>query len=172
VLELSTDDKCRISGKRKLHFYTNKWRKRKKTVLTTITHRWQQVWSFRFPWAKAEFDAHGNLSSVVCTSCTAMTGRRKVMVSKLDNLVKHEGKKTCQEDTMPLPHLLKGDTYVKTNCKHVKLYKLWTGRKYCGSVANQLNAGLDSEFKHKGMQFSSLFQILSHDRPMVDYDRS
>jgi len=44
-----------------------------------------------------------------------------VMVPKADNLEKHEGKRTCKEDGIPLPGLKKGDTFMKQDCKHLKL---------------------------------------------------
>ena len=38
-------------------------------------------------------------------------------------------------------------------------------------MAEQLVGGLQGEFKRKGVQFSTLFQVLSHGRPMCDYER-
>jgi hypothetical protein len=93
------------------------------------------------------------------------------MVPKADNLEKHEGKRFCQESGVPLLHLKKGDIYTKLDCKHLKLCKEWAGRKQVGTVADQIIRGLDSENKRKGVQFSTLFQILSHGRPMCDYER-
>ena len=91
------------------------------------------------------------------------------MVSKGDNLEKHEGKRICLEDGVPFKHLKKGESYIKTNCKHLKFVKLWVGRKQ-ESVATQIIGGLGAEDKRKGVQFSTLFQILSHGRPMCDYE--
>jgi len=79
------------------------------------------------------------------------------MVPKLDNLEKHKGKRTCREDGVPLPHLKKGDTFFKADCKHVQHCKLWVSRKPRCSVVEQLMADLDGECKRKGVQFSTLF---------------
>jgi hypothetical protein len=144
--------------------------KRKRVALKTLTRRWQEVWSCKFTWTEGEFDAKGELTGVVCQSCTAISGRKKMIVPKGDNLEKLEGKR-CKEDGLPLLHLKKGDTYIKLDCKHVKFCKLWAGRRQSETVADQLIGGLQGEEKRKGVQFSTLFQILSHGRPMCDYER-
>ena len=144
---------------------------KKKTAPSTVTHRWQAVWACKYTWAQGEFDADGNLCKVVCLSCSTITGRRKVIVPKGDNLEKHEGKRVCKEDGVPLSHLKKGDTFTKVDCKHLQYCKLWAGRQQGGTVAEQLVGGLHSELKRKGVQFSTLFQVLSHGRPMCDYER-
>ena len=38
-------------------------------------------------------------------------------------------------------------------------------------MAEQLVGGLQGELKRKGVQFSTLFQVLNHGRPMCDYER-
>ena len=48
--------------------------------------------------------------------------------------------------------------------------KLWARRKQ-EFVARQIIGGLAAENKRKGVQFSTLFQILTHGRPMCDYER-
>jgi len=70
-------------------------------------------------------------------SCTTISGRKKMIVPKLDNLEKHKGKCTCQQDGVPLPHLTKDDKFIKSDCNYVKLCKLWIARKQGCTVANQ-----------------------------------
>ena len=53
-----------------------------------------------------------------------MSGRKKMMVLKWENLDKHEGKQICLEDGIPFKHLKKGESYTKTNYKHLKFVKL------------------------------------------------
>jgi hypothetical protein len=60
-------------------------RKRKRTSITITIWRWQEVWSERFTWVEKEFDGAGNLMGVVCSICTRIDGRKKVIVSKGDN---------------------------------------------------------------------------------------
>jgi hypothetical protein len=47
---------------------------------------------------------------------------------------------------------------------------LWAGRKQAGTVVDLLVRGLEGEEKRKGVQFSTIFQVLSHGRPMCDYE--
>jgi hypothetical protein len=93
------------------------------------------------------------------------------MVPKDDNLQKHEGKRACRQEGVPLPGMQVGDSYTKLDCKNVKNSKLWAGRKHAGYVVEQMASGVLTENKRKGVQLASLFQILSHGRPMVDYER-
>ena len=46
------------------------------------------------------------------------------MVPKGDNLENHEGKRIFLEDGVSFKHLKKGDSYIKTNCKHLRFVKL------------------------------------------------
>ena len=128
------------------------------------------MWAAKFAWVEREFDASGNLTGVVCQCCTTMIGRKKMMVPKGDNLKKHEGKRICLEDGVPFKHLKKDESYIKIDCKHLNFVKLWAGRKQ-ESIATQIIGGLGAEDKRKGVQFSTLFQILSHGRLMCDYER-
>jgi hypothetical protein len=66
-------------------------RKRPRTAPKTVTRRWQEVWSCKFTWAEGEFNANSKFTGVVCQCCTTITGRKKMMVPKGDNLEKHEG---------------------------------------------------------------------------------
>ena len=144
---------------------------KKKTAPSTVACRWQAVWACKYTWAQGEFDADGNLCGVVCLSCSTITGRRNVIVPKGDNLEKHEEKRICKEDGVPLSHLKKGDTFTKVDYKHLEYCKLWASRQRGGTVVEQLVGGLQGELKRKGVQFSTLFQVLSHGRPMCDYER-
>lgn len=83
----------------------------------------------RFVWVEGEFDASGELTGVVCQSCTIINGQRKVMVPKGDNLKKREDKRTHKKDGVPLANLKKGDIHIKLDSKHLKFIKLWAGRK-------------------------------------------
>ena len=50
-------------------------------------------------------------------------------MAKEDNFEKHEEKRICLENGVPLKHLKKDNTYIKANCKHLKFVNLWTKRK-------------------------------------------
>jgi len=129
------------------------------------------LWACRFSWAEVEFDSNGNLTGVICISCTTITWKKKFLVPKANNLEKHEGKRTYKEEGVPFLHLKKGKMFVKEDYKHVKNCKLWALKKNVNSMVDQLTSSLESDFKRKGVQFSTLLQLLSHSRPMCDYER-
>jgi hypothetical protein len=146
-----------------------------KKILTNITNatgRWQEVWSARFTWAEGEFDSFGNLTVVVCVICRKIEGRKKIIVSKGDNLETHEEKRLCVQAGIPYPDLEVGDIFMKKDYKHLKNQELWSARQNVPTVYKQLLCGLHGENTRKGVQFSTLFQILSHGHPMVDYCES
>lgn len=68
--------------------------KKTKTAPSTITRRWEEVWACKFLWAEGEFNGDGDVISVFCWSYTTITGLRKLLVPKADNLEKHEAKCT------------------------------------------------------------------------------
>lgn len=131
--------------------------KRWKVAPSTITRCWQEVWICKFTWVEEKFDATGNLTQVLCKTSSVVSDQHKVMVSKANNLEKHEGKRTCKNDRDPFPNLKKGDTFEKHDCKHLQFTKLWAEQWLGGSIANQLMAGFDGEAYRKEVQFSILF---------------
>ena len=128
------------------------------------------MWAAKFTWAEGQFDANRDLKGVVCQSYSVVSKRQKVIVPKGDKLEKHEGKRRCKEDGVPFPHLKKRETFTKLDCKHTQFCKVWVGRSR-GIVADELVDGFQGNLKRKGIQFSTLFQVLSHGRPMCDYER-
>jgi hypothetical protein len=147
-------------------------RKKRLTSITNATRRWQEVWSARFTRAEGEFDNFGNLTGVVYVIYNKIEGRKKIIVSKGDNLEKHEGKRLCVHAGVPYLDLEVGDIFTKKDCKHLKNQELWFTRQNAPTVYKQLLRSLHSENMRKGVQFSTLFQILSHGRPVVDYCES
>ena len=53
----------------------------------------------------------------------------------------------------------------------MKASRIWTDKKLA-TIVEQVVSGLAGEYKPKGVQFATLFEILSHGHPMVDYERS
>jgi hypothetical protein len=88
-------------------------RKKRRTSITNMMRRWQEVWSAKFTWAKGEFDSFRNLMGMLCVICSKIDGKKKVIVSKGDNLEKHEGKRVCMEASVPYLDLEVGDIFTK-----------------------------------------------------------
>jgi len=59
--------------------------------------------------------------------------------------------------------------FIKHDYKHLQFTKFWAGRRLRGSVVDQLNVGFDGEVHKKGVQFSTLFQVLNMGCSMCDY---
>jgi hypothetical protein len=127
------------------------------------------VWSAIFTWAEREFDGVGNLMGVACWIRTRIDERKKVIVSKGDNLEKHEGKRVCKVNGVPYPRLEVGDFYIKKDCKHLRNQALWSACQSAPTVIQQVIRGCQAETNIKEVQFSTLFQVLCNGRPMVDY---
>lgn len=67
---------------------------------------------------------------------TTITVRRACLVPTADNFEKHKGKRFCKEDVVSLLDLKIGNTFIKNNCKHLQLSKLWIGRKQHSTVVD------------------------------------
>ena len=92
-----------------------------------------------------------------------------MIITKDDNLKKHEGKRVCEEvDTFYLD-LDVDNIFTKRDCKHLENQVLWSAHQYAPTIYQQLLRGLQCDSTRMGVQSSTLFQVLSHGRPMVDY---
>jgi hypothetical protein len=109
-------------------------RKKRLTSITNATRRWKEVWSARFTWAEGEFDNSGNLTSMVCMIYSKIEGRKKIIVSKGDNLEKHEGKRLCVQASVPYPDLEVGNIFTKKDCNHLKNQELWSAHQNAPTV--------------------------------------
>jgi hypothetical protein len=143
--------------------------KQKRSSMTNATRRWQEVWRAKFTWAEGEINGTGNLTGVACWICTRINGRKKVIVSKGDILGKHEGKRVCKVDGVPYPGLEVGNFYIKKDCKYLRNQALWSARQSAPMVIQQVICNCQAETNRKGVQFSTLSQVLYNGRPMVDY---
>jgi hypothetical protein len=109
---------------------------------------------------------------MVYTICTKVDGRKKVIVSKGDNLKKHEEKRVCEEAGISYLNLEVGNIFTKRNYKQLKNQVRWSACQHAPMVYQQLLHGLQGDNTRKGVQFSTLFQVLSHGRPMANYSES
>ena len=134
-----------------------------------VTRMWQESWVAKYTWGEGKF-INGVLVVVICVVCTSIDGLKKSIMLKNDNLAKHQGKRTCLADRYLEPYLLEGKTCVAYNCQHLKNCKEWASRKP-RLVANQVQIGLQVDCKRKEVQFSTLYEVLVHGRPMIDYER-
>ena len=92
----------------------------------------------RFTWAKGKFDGAGNLMGVACLIYIRIDGMKKVIVSKGDNLEKHEGKRVCKLDGVSYHGLEVGDFYTKKDRKYLRNQALWCVRQSAPTVIQQV----------------------------------
>ena len=53
----------------------------------------QDSWAAKLPWAESVIGADGKVSQVRCRICTAVEGREKLLIPKIDSLWKHAGRR-------------------------------------------------------------------------------
>ena len=107
---------------------------------------------------------------VKCKVCSSVEDWEKMIVPKNNNLAKHQGKCVCTVDGIPSGMKI-GNIYTTTNYAHMKVCRIWAGKKPT-TVVEEVVCGLAGKYRQKGVQFATLFEILSHRRPMVDCERS
>jgi hypothetical protein len=130
--------------------------------------RFQLEWQARLPWAEGVLSEDGKLHMVRCRTCTMVDGREKLLATKLDTLLKHEGCRRATEN-MSAKGLKKGEVYVLKSCRHQQYSAIFAARKP-NSILKQVNLFGTLERKKKKVQFASLFHILSQGRPLVHYE--
>jgi hypothetical protein len=91
-------------------------------------------------------------------------------VAKLDNLEKHEGKSLALFDNVKRG-LKKNDVYHDKECSHLRNMFLFAARRL-ESVLELVNGVAAGKNRRKGVQYSAIFSVLQHGRPMCDYSSS
>jgi hypothetical protein len=107
---------------------------------------------------------------VKCNACSAINGRSKLIVAKLDNLKKHEGKRVAVLDNVK-SGLKKNNVYHDKECSYLRNVSLFAARRP-ESVLELVNGVVASKNRRKGVQYSTFFSVLQHGRPMCDYSSS
>jgi predicted Zn-ribbon and HTH transcriptional regulator len=50
--------------------------------------KFQNTWTTKLPWAKSMWEKKGEVHHVQCKECTFVEGKQKLLIPKLDNLLK------------------------------------------------------------------------------------
>ena len=88
---------------------------------------------------------------------TNIESGKKFIVSKNNNLARHQGKQTCIAFSYLARHLWIGNTYtIYKICTHLKNCKEWAHCKL-GLVVDQVQAGLIGDSNRKDVQFVTLY---------------
>jgi hypothetical protein len=103
-------------------------------------------------------------------ACSAINGKPKLIEAKLDNFEKHEGKRVAVLDNVKRG-LKKNDVYHDKECSHLRNVSLFVARRP-ESVLKLMNGAAAGENRRKEVQYSAIFSVLQHGRPMSDYSSS
>jgi len=109
-------------------------------------------WATRFCWSKLVCGKDGKMHKVKCWVCSKVEGRDKLLVPKLDYLIKHSGMWKC---TIVKLRVTIGQYYICRINSHVKNEKLFDA-KGLDMVVIQLENGGKAERKKNT---SNLWQI-------------
>jgi hypothetical protein len=130
--------------------------------------QFHDVWAAKLPWAEPHLDGEGMLVAMNCKICSAINGKPKLIVPKWDNLEKHMGKRRALVD-LPAKGTKKGQSYWDKNCKHIKNQELFVSRK-ADTMLQMVHNTIIGESRRKFVQLATLFHVLSHGRPMTEYE--
>jgi hypothetical protein len=72
-------------------------KKRPKKSEWEINIVFQYQWATRFPWFEPICEPNRKMKMVRCKICFNIEGREKLLVPKLDSLIKHFGLKKCSK---------------------------------------------------------------------------
>jgi hypothetical protein len=135
------------------------------------TNKFQTEWASNLPWAKGLMNERGFIQSVKCIVCSSIKSNNKIVGCKWDRLTKHA---SCKIVVWDLPRLgvKRGETYIVTNCAHLKNMKLYAlrGPKWGPkSILTQVNKSM-GESNQKMVPIKTLFRVLTHGHPMLEYE--
>jgi hypothetical protein len=65
---------------------------RKKHKLYEGSRKFQGIWMTKLPWAKFVFDEKVEVQQVRCKVCTFIEVKQKLLATKFDSLLKHQGR--------------------------------------------------------------------------------
>jgi hypothetical protein len=82
-----------------------------------LNWHFQELWAAKGPWAKAVVGVDGCITHVRCKICTNVEGREKLLVPKIDSLMKHAGRRRAAVDMEKMKH---GECYYLGKNQHVK----------------------------------------------------
>ena len=128
----------------------------------------QDSWAAKLSWAESVIGADGKVSQVRCRICTAVEGREKLLIPKIDSLWKHAGRRRA---LVNVEKVKKGNFYFLSTNVHVKNERIYFSRGG-DTVLQQVAQGVVQERKRKEVQFRLLFHVFSLGRPMTDFAAS
>jgi hypothetical protein len=107
----------------------------------------------------------GCITQIRCKICTDVEGREKLLVPKIDSLMKHAGRRRVAVD---MGKVKRGEYFYLSNNQHVKNERVYFA-KGGPTVITKLLAGGTKERRRKITQMCYMFHVLQQGRPMADF---
>ncbi len=117
-------------------FIPNKPKKKANKSKWELNKVYQNKWATRFSWFKVVCEKDGKLMMVKCKICTNIEGREKLIVPKLNSLIKHYGLKKCIKAR---PRIIIGKLYICPTNVHVQNEKLYASKGWDNVVIQVAN---------------------------------
>lgn len=144
---------------------------KKRKRVYELRRKFQDGWAAQFPWAEAVQNEDGEAHQVKCIVCSKVEGKDKLLVSKIDGLWKHAGRRKAERDMIfGKKKIKRGEQYFITDCGHVKNEKIYFASLGQDTVARQVIQSSTIERRRKVVQFQVLFHLVSRGRPITDYE--
>jgi len=103
---------------------------------------------------------------VKCRVCFKVEGRDKLLVPKLDSLIKHSRMRKC---IIAKPKVVMGQYFICPTNSHVKNEKLFVARGL-DTVVVQLENGGKAKRKKTNIQFVAIWHLLKQGHPTIDFE--
>ena len=116
-------------------------------------------------WAEGVVGADGQIIQVYYTICTDIEGKEKLLVSKIDSLCKHDGRRKAFVDMEKVRH---GQYYYLGSNQYIKNKRIYFA-KGGQSIVQHVIQGVTKERKWKVVKMKSLFHVMLLGWPMADF---
>jgi hypothetical protein len=130
-----------------------------------LNRHFQDSWATKCPWAEPVVGINGRITQVRCKICTDVEGREKLLVPKIDSLMKHARRRRATAD---MGKIKRGEYFYLGNNQHVKNERVYFA-KGGETIVTKVLAGVTRERRLKVMQMCCMFDVLSQGQPMADF---
>jgi hypothetical protein len=110
-----------------------------------LNRHFQDSWAAKCPWAEPVVGVDGRITQVRCKICTDVEGREKLLVPKIDSLMKHAGRRRATAD---MGKIKRGEYFYLGNNQHVKNERVYFA-KGGETIVTKVLAGVTKE-RRKG----------------------
>lgn len=130
-----------------------------------LNQHFQDSWVAKCPWVEPVMGVDGHIMQVLCKVCTDIEGREKLLVPKIDSLMKHAMRRRATTD---IGKVKRSEYFYLGNNQHVKNERIFFV-KGGETILTKVMAGVKKERRLKEMQMRCLFHVLQQGWRMADF---